>query len=83
MMVKNGLGFRYYFSKSQADYWLSAFSKAKLRLAILFEVPLELEIFMLLPVKSPNKSFYISKQELKKYFFLTLKMQKIKNHQRT
>jgi hypothetical protein len=56
-MVKNGLGFRYYFSKSQADYWLSAFSKAKLRFAILFEVPPELEILMLLPVKSPELGF--------------------------
>jgi hypothetical protein len=56
-MMVNGLGFRYYFSKSEPDYWLSAFSKAKLRLAILFEVPQELEILMLLPVKSPELGF--------------------------
>jgi hypothetical protein len=34
--------------------WLSAFSKAKWRFPILFEVPPELEILMRLPVKSPE-----------------------------
>ncbi len=44
----------YYFSKSQADDCLSAFSKAELRFPILFEVPPGLEILMGLPVKSPE-----------------------------
>jgi hypothetical protein len=51
---KNFEAFRYYFSKSQADDWLSAFSKAELRFPILFEELPVLEILMRLPVKSPE-----------------------------
>ncbi len=57
-MVKNAknfvAGFSITFQKSQADDWLSAFSKVELRFPILFEVPPEFEILMRLPVKSPE-----------------------------
>ncbi len=46
-------GFRYYFSKSHAHDWLSAFSKVELRFPILIDPP-ELEILMRLSVKSPG-----------------------------
>ncbi len=54
-------------SKSQADYWLSAVSKAKLGFPILFEVPTVLEILRWLPIKSPELvSVFI--EASKKYF---------------
>ncbi len=55
----------YYFSKSQADDWLSA----ELRFPVLFEVPPELEILMGLPVKSSELlSVFKGKARIKKHF---------------
>ncbi len=60
----------YYFSKSQADDWLSAFSMAELRFPNLYEVPAELEIMMRLPVKYPAfvSVFIEARRNLKSFF---------------
>ncbi len=69
--------FPYYFSKLHTYDWLSDFSKAELRFPILFEVPPEFKSDAAsCKISRISKCFQRSKQELKKYFFLAIKMQK-------
>ncbi len=67
---KNLKRFRYYFSKSQADDRLSAFSKAELRFLSLFDVPARVgnSDAVSYKISRISKCFHRSKQELKKYF---------------
>ncbi len=67
---------RYYFLKSQADDWLSAFSNAELRFPVPFEGPPVLEILMRIPVKSLELiSVFIEASRNLKVLFFTIKMQ--------
>jgi hypothetical protein len=77
MMAKNSKTFEAGFSitfhnhNSQADDWLSAFSKAELKFPVLFNVPPELENLMWLPVKSPElASVFIEASKNLKSLFL-------------